>query len=165
MSVSIFISLPAACSVQRPYLPMYGVWFSSTHTALLNRVESKAFHLINSFPLPDCLDSLSHQRNVASLSIFYCYFHVDCSFEIANWMSPPSRGLAAQDFLFLIHLSNARVNQYLHSFIPYTGKLWDFLPYLQMIQPQQHIQRELSVGGRIWMSVQEEELESEAANH
>ena len=26
------------------------------------------------------------------------------------------------------HLSNARVNQYLQSFIPYTGKLWNSLP-------------------------------------
>ena len=39
-SASIFLSLSAACSVQEPYPPMYGVWFSclegSTHTALLN---------------------------------------------------------------------------------------------------------------------------------
>ena len=34
-----------------------------------------------------------------------------------------SLGLAAQDFL----LFNARVNQHLHSFIPYTGKLWNSL--------------------------------------
>ena len=27
-----------------------------------------------------------------------------------------------------VHLPNARVNQYLHSFIPYTDKLWNSLP-------------------------------------
>merc|ERR1712035_143430 len=36
------------------------------------------------------------------------------------------------DFLlsypFSVQLSNARVNQHLHSFIPFTGKLWDSLP-------------------------------------
>ena len=41
----------------------------------------------------------------------------------------PSRGLATQDFIFFhsIHLFNERVNQYIHSFIPYTGKLWKSL--------------------------------------
>ena len=46
----------------------------STHTAPLNRVEPKAFHLINSPPLTDCLDSLSHQCNVAFLSLFLLLF-------------------------------------------------------------------------------------------
>ena len=54
-STSIFLSLPAACSVHGPYSPMYGEWVlflvGSTHTALLNRVESKAFRLIDSPPL------------------------------------------------------------------------------------------------------------------
>ena len=72
VSASLFLSLQAACSVQEPYPSMYGVWFSclggSTHTALLNRVESKTFCLINCPPLTDCLDSLSQRRNVASLS-------------------------------------------------------------------------------------------------
>ena len=35
------------------------IWVGSTHTALYNRIESKAFSLINSPPLTDCLDFLS----------------------------------------------------------------------------------------------------------
>ena len=54
---------------------------------------------MNSPTLTDCLDSLSHRRNVASLSIFYRYFHSECSSELANCMPHP---LAAQDFLLLI---------------------------------------------------------------
>ena len=108
-SASIFVSLSAACSVQGPYPPMYGVLLSclggSSHTALLNIVESKAFRLINSPPLIDCLDSLSYRRNVASLSIFDRYFHADCSFELANCMPPTSRGLAAKDFLLFLILN------------------------------------------------------------
>ena len=94
--------------MQGTYPPMCGVWLSylggSTHTALLNRVESKTFRLINSPPLTDCLDFISHCRNVASLFIFYRYFHADCSSGLANCMPPPSRGLAAQDFLLLLIL-------------------------------------------------------------
>ena len=134
-SASIFLSLPAGCSVQVPYPSMYGVWLSclgggSTHTALLNRGESKAFRLNNSPPLSDCLDSLSHRRNVASLSIFYRYFHADWPSKPAKYMPPPlprprCTRLSTFSHPYSVHLPNARVNQYLHSFIPYTGKLWN----------------------------------------
>ncbi len=64
------------------------IWGGSTHTALLNRVESKAFRLINSPPLTDCILPLNLRREVASLSIFYRYFHAKCSSELANCMPP-----------------------------------------------------------------------------
>ena len=51
------------------------------------QVESKAFRLINC-PLTDCLDFLSHRRNAVCLSIFYRFFHADCSSELANCMPP-----------------------------------------------------------------------------
>ena len=111
-SLSIFFSLSAACSVQGPYPPMYGVWFSclgaSTHTALLNRMESKAFRLLNSLPLTDCLDYLSHRCNVASLSLFYSYFHRYSTVMLTAFLNlltaclDTSRSLAAQDFLLLL---------------------------------------------------------------
>ena len=135
-SASIFLSLPAACSVQGPYPHMYGVWLSclggSTHTVLLRRVESKALRLINSSLLTDGLDYLSHQRNVASLSLFYRNFYADCSSELANCMPPPfprprCTRLSIFSHPYSVHFSNARVNQYLHSFISYTVKLWNSL--------------------------------------
>ena len=64
------------------------VWGGSTHTALLNRVESKAFRLNNSSPLTDCLQPLSHRLNVVSLAIFYCYFHANRSSDLANCVPP-----------------------------------------------------------------------------
>ena len=103
------------------------------HTPLLNKVEFKAFHLINSPPLTDCLQSLKNRRNVASLSIFYRYFHGYCSSELANCMPPPLRRprctrLSTYSHPFSVQPSNARINQCLHSFIPFTGKLWNSLP-------------------------------------
>ena len=73
------------------------VWGSSTHTALLNRVESKAFRLINSSPLTDCLQPLSHRRNVASLALFTAIFMVTALLILLTACLPCSRGLAAQD--------------------------------------------------------------------
>ena len=129
-SASIFLSLPAACSEQGPYPSMYGVWLSclgsSTHTALPNRMEFKAFRLINSLPLTDCLDSLSHRRDVASLFIFYRYFHANCM----PLPLPRPRCTRLSTFFhpYSVYIPNARVNQYLHSFIPYINKLWNSLP-------------------------------------
>ena len=95
-------------------------------------MEGKAFCLIISPPLIDCLQLLKHYCNVASLSVFYRYINGYCSYELANCMPPPtSCGLAAQDFLLPlipVHLNNARVTQHIHSFIPFTGKLWNSLP-------------------------------------
>ena len=92
------------------------VWGGSTHTALLNWMESKAFRLINSAPLSDCLQLLSHRRNVASLALFYRYFHANCSSDLANCVPPllprpRCTRLASSSHPYSVHLSNARVNQ------------------------------------------------------
>ncbi len=72
-------------------------WGGSTHTALLDRVESKAFRLIRSPLLIIYLLPLNFRRSVASLSIFYCYFHANCSSELAE-----ERRLAGFFFPFLL---------------------------------------------------------------
>ena len=73
---------PTANSLQGPYSPMYRVLSTCkggfTHAVLSCRVESKAFRL-NSSPLTDCLQLLFHRCKLASLAIFYHYFHVHCS--------------------------------------------------------------------------------------
>ena len=106
------------------------VWGGSTHTALLNRVESKAFRLINSPPSTDCLQSLTLRRNVASLVVLYHYFHAYCSSELANCMHPllprlRCTRLSTYSHPYSVHFTTARVNYYLHSFIPFTGELWN----------------------------------------
>ena len=90
-------------------------------------------HHILIYPYTDCLDSLSHCPNVASLSIFYRYIYADCSSELANCMPSPlpwphCTKLSTSSHPYSVHLPNATVNQYLHSFIPYTGKLWNSIP-------------------------------------
>ena len=106
------------------------VWGGSTHTALLNKGESKFFRFIYSAPLTDCLDSLSHRRNVAFLSLLYRYFHADCFSELANCIPPPlprphCTTLSTSSYPCSVLHSSVRFNQYLQSFIPYIGKLWN----------------------------------------
>ena len=126
-SPSVFFPLPVADCTGALSAP---VW--STHTELLNKIESKAFCLTDSLPLTDCFQTLTLCHNVASLTIFYRYFHANCSFELANCMLPslpqPRRTwFSTHSHPYSVHLPYARVNQYLHSFFPSTDKLWNSL--------------------------------------
>ena len=105
----------------------------SIHTALLNRVESKAFRLINSSPLTVCLQPPSYHSNVASLALFYRYFYANCSSDLANCVPPllpRPRCIRFASFShpYSFHFSNARINKYSQSFFPFSGKLWNSLP-------------------------------------
>ena len=120
--VCAHFSLPPSCLLCIGALSAH-VWSmvlisgGSTHTTLLNRVESKAFRLINTPPLTMCLAFLSHRRNIYFLPLFSCWF----SSELGNCMPPtlpwPRCTRLSTFHPYSVHLSNARVNQYLHSFI------------------------------------------------
>ena len=71
------------------------VWKGSTHTALMNKVESKAFRLINSSPLTNCLQPLSHRHNVASLLSFTTIFMLTALLILLTACLSWSRSLAA----------------------------------------------------------------------
>ena len=133
MELNSFLLHPFLSSVMvssPPYRSSF-ISFSFIHTSFLR--ACRAFRLINCPPLTDCFQSLKHRRSVASLSIFYRYFHGYCSSELANCMPPPlprprCTRLSTFSHPYSIQLTNARVNQYLHSFIPFTGRLWNSLP-------------------------------------
>ena len=55
------------------------IWGGSTHKALQEKVESRAFRLINSPALTNSLQSLFACRIVASLSLYYRYYNRHCS--------------------------------------------------------------------------------------
>ncbi len=85
------------------------------------------------------------------LSIFYRYFHAYCSSELADSMPPPlarPRRTPLSTFAhpYSFQTPYARVNQYLHSFIPFTGQLWNRLP-VSVFPPSydlQYFKREVS---------------------
>ena len=51
------------------------IWGGSTHTVILEKVESRAFRFINSPALTNSLQSLSSRRILASLSLYYRYYN------------------------------------------------------------------------------------------
>ena len=104
---------------------------SSLH--LLDRVQSKAIRLINNPNLTNSLQSLSHRRLVADLSIFYRYFHGHCSQEIKNIIPDPVRCVpttrnSTYSHPVKVKLPNPRTLAHKSSFIPRTSQLWNSLP-------------------------------------
>ena len=79
------------------------------------------------------LQSLSHRRLVADLSIFYRYFHGHCSQEIKNIIPDPMRRVrttrsSTHSHPFQVTLPNPRTLAHKSSFIPRTSQLWNSLP-------------------------------------
>ncbi|KAL7638512.1 UNVERIFIED_CONTAM: hypothetical protein RMT77_011082 [Armadillidium vulgare] len=109
------------------------IWGGSTHTAILEKVESRAFRLINSPALTNSLQSLSSRQIAASLSLYYRYYNGHCSSELSRHISRPLRRaretrLSAPSHPFSVQLSDPRLNRYAHSYMYSTGKVWNTLP-------------------------------------
>src|ERR1700755_2089978 len=109
------------------------IWSGSTHTALLEKVESRAFRLMNFLALTNSLQSLSARRNVASLSLYYLYYNGHCSSELSRRIPPPLRmvratRLSTQSHPFSVQLSDPRLTRYAQSYMNSTGKVWNSLP-------------------------------------
>jgi hypothetical protein len=104
-----------------------------SHTVLLDRVEARAFRIINDPVLTNCLQSLSTRRIVASLSLFYRYYNGHCSSELSNRLPPPLRRVRAtrlsiQSHPFSVQLVNPRLDRCARSFIYKTSGVWNTLP-------------------------------------
>merc|ERR1712002_1214306 len=109
------------------------VWGGSSSTYILDRVESKAFRLINAPHLTSQLPSLELRRDVASLSLFYRYYFGRCSDELYYCVpGPKSWGRntrqATDSHEFCVKVGNTRIDRYGSCFFPYTGDLWNSLP-------------------------------------
>ena len=109
------------------------IWGGSSHTVRLEKVESRAFRLINSLPLTDSLQSLSARRTVASLSLYYRSYNGHSSSELTSRIPPPLRRarttrLSTQSHPFAVQLTDPRLNRYALSYMYTTGKVWNTLP-------------------------------------
>ena len=107
---------------------------------LLDKVQSKAIHLINSPNLTKSLPSLpskslplSHRRLVGDLSIYYRYFNGHRSQEIRDIIPVPLRLVrttrsSTHSHPFQVSLPNPQTLSHKSSFIARTCNLWNVLP-------------------------------------
>ena len=99
---------------------------------LLDRIQKRILNLVG----PDVcsnLQSLCHRRNVASLSLFYKYFHGYCSDDLKE--RTPSLKIFSRTTRFssaahplTVQIPNSHKNLYSSSFFPRTACLWNSLP-------------------------------------
>ena len=106
----------------------------ATCLSLLDRIQQRICNVIGP-NLSSKLDSLSHRRNVASLSLFYKYFHGHCSSELSSLVPrlrtfQRSTRLATSSHKLTVQLPTCHKSLYSNSFFPRTSALWNSLPNL-----------------------------------
>ena len=118
------------------------VWGGAPKSALhlYDKVQSKAIHLISNPNLTNSLQSISHLRLVAGLSIFYLYFHGHCSLEIKNIIPDPVRRVrttrsSIHSHPFQVTLPNPPTLAPKPSFIRRTSQQWNSLPPTTFPEP------------------------------
>ena len=109
------------------------IWGASPFTYLLDRVESKAFRLINDPVLTSTLDPLSLRHKVACLSLFYRYYFGHCSEELVGCMPSPLRRpretrQTTSSHRYSVEVCNPRIDRYNDCFFHSTSLLWNSLP-------------------------------------
>ncbi len=105
---------------------------SGCHLSLLDRVQKRIVNLVGEV-LGSTLQPLSHRRSVASLCLFYSYFHGKCATSVSD-LVPPFRmferetRLSASSHPCTLDLLRWRTRSHSNSFFPRTGSLWNSLP-------------------------------------
>ena len=100
--------------------------------AMLDKIQKRITNLVGPI-LASKLQPLSHRRMVASLSLFYKYFHGRCSTELYQLIPPlktfnRNTRLAARSHSYTVSLPKYNRNFYRDSFIPRTSAVWNALP-------------------------------------
>ena len=119
-------------SIIRPCMEYcFHVWAGapSCYLDLLDKLQKRICRIVG----PSLAASLAHRRNVASLSLFYMYYFVRCSSELAQLVPLPfslGRSTRYSDRLhdFSVTIPRCYKDVYVDSFFPRTAELWNSLP-------------------------------------
>ena len=102
------------------------------YLSTLDKIQKRIVNLVGP-ELGSVLHTLSHRRTVASLSLFYKYFHQQCSRELSD-LVPPLRNFrqdlrcADESHRYTVALPRCKRCFYASSFFPRTSALWNDLP-------------------------------------
>ena len=102
------------------------------HLSLFKRVQKHIVNLVGE-ELGSSLQPLSHRRSVASLCLFYIYFHGKCATSVSDPVPPVGvfereTRLSACSHPYTLALPRCRTKSYSNSFFPRTASLWNSLP-------------------------------------
>ena len=104
----------------------------SRYLELLDKLQKQRCRTVRP-SLAASLEPLAHRRHVASLSLFYRYYFVRCSSELAQLVPLPfswGRSTRYSDRLhdFSVTIFRCYEDVYVSSFFPCTARLWNSLP-------------------------------------
>ena len=99
---------------------------------LLDRLQKRVCRMVGPI-LAGSLEPLALRRNVASLSLFYRYYHGKCSKELSKLVPVPHSRTRSTRYSVGLHDFAVTVPKcskvvYANSFFPRTAKLWNSLP-------------------------------------
>ena len=82
--------------------------------------------------LPASLEPMAYRQNVASLSLFYRYYFVRCSSELAQQVPLPYSSRRSNRYpdklhYFSVFIPRCYKDVYVNSFFPRTARLWNSL--------------------------------------
>ena len=100
----------------------------SLKLSVSSTIQTSPILLASHWLVTPALQSLSHCRLVADLSIFYLYSHGNCSLEIKNIIPDPERRVLATRSPFQVTIPNPQTQAHTSPFIPRTSQLWNSLP-------------------------------------
>ena len=105
------------------------IWAGAANTSLnlLDRVQRRLKYLIGD-SLFSKLQPFSHRRDVASLSLFYRYFHGHGSGELASLIPNLVQTQKCNRNQNAVYLPRRNTTTYSNSLIPRTSTLWNSLP-------------------------------------
>ena len=105
-------------------------WCCSCYLKLLVKLQKQIFRTVGP-SLATSLEPLADRRNVANVTLFYCYYFGRCLSELAQLVPLPfSRGRCTcySDRLHDFSVTIPRCYKDVNSFFPGTARLWNSLP-------------------------------------
>ena len=104
----------------------------SCYLKMLDKLQNRLCRNVGP-SLPASLETLTHRRNVVSLSLFCKYYFGRCSSELAQLVPLPysrERPTCYSDRLhdFSVTIPRCCKDVYINSFFPHTARLWNSLP-------------------------------------
>ena len=111
------------------------IWAGASKESLklLDRVQDRVIKLIGDLEVVGTIDSLERRRKVGSISLFYRYFHGECSVEIAKLLPAIKifgRNSRSSVNAHAFHLNeiSERTTHYRDSFLARNLRIWNKLP-------------------------------------
>ena len=110
------------------------VWVAtpSCYLEMLDKLQKRICRTVGP-SLATFLELWAHRQNVASSSLFYCYYFGRCTSELAQLVPLPyswGRSTSYSDALhdFSVTIPRCYKDVYINSFFPHTARLWNSLP-------------------------------------